>query len=504
MEKKRLCILVLMAAMVIALSVSSAIAEPFLLFGRQGNILGNFTQGGSFSLLDKDKYDVEKGFNSALMNLLLEGDYQPLDNLKLYASTMLTVDWIYQLKANDSSWHEKLFDHSRHYLNVDDKYWMLLKEAHLTWTPPNFFFRVGKQIVKWGEMDGFRLMDQINPSDGRRGFQDVEFETSVIPIWLVRAEYYPKIQTSWLTDLGFEFVFNPNADFIPNLRGKIGNDDGGIWAPNALANVPIPPYFQAHVGSVFENIRTPDRWKEGQEFAFRVKGVVYDSIVTLNAFYGRDNSPVLQTSPIPPKTSKASDGRFILHPFQEGSYHLMRFVGGTLSRDITPLKASFLGGVSPVVRLEAFYAFDDTFLNKKNTLFQSDEFRWGVGVDWKVLIPILNPRTYFNISPQFYHQMIMDYPITEMSSLKKNNYTATLGISTSYWHNRIGPSVFIYRDINSKSDMYRFQITYDYTNKLRFTLGTMFFHGNNGEAYKLFQLFDNKDQIYFKINYKWG
>ena len=75
MEMKKLCILVLMATVAIALSVSSATAEQFLLFGRPGNIMGYATQGGSFSLVDKDKYDVEKGFNGALMNLFVEGDY---------------------------------------------------------------------------------------------------------------------------------------------------------------------------------------------------------------------------------------------------------------------------------------------------------------------------------------------------------------------------------------------------------------------------------------------
>jgi hypothetical protein len=39
-----------------------------------------------------------------------------------------------------------------------------------TWTPGDFLFRVRKQIVRWGETDGFRLMDQINPLDQRRGF----------------------------------------------------------------------------------------------------------------------------------------------------------------------------------------------------------------------------------------------------------------------------------------------------------------------------------------------
>ncbi len=36
-------------------------------------------------------------------------------------------------------------------------------------TNNQFYFRVGKQIVQWGETDGFLLMNQINPIDQRRG-----------------------------------------------------------------------------------------------------------------------------------------------------------------------------------------------------------------------------------------------------------------------------------------------------------------------------------------------
>ena len=502
-KKKLFSVILLVVAVMMVLMVYPAMAEQFSVFGRSLNLMGYVTQGVAFGLSDKEKYDTEKGFQSALTNLFLEGEYSITDNLRFYSSGMLTVDWAYQLKHNDDSWNEKLFNKSHYNLNVDHKYWQLLKEMHLTWTPENFYFRVGKQIVKWGEMDGFRLMDQINPADGRRGFQDVEFETSVIPIWLIRTEYFPPIKSSWLTDLGFEFVFNPNPDFIADNRLKTGNDVGGIWAPNALASGPFP-FGQAHVGSMFENIRDPDKWKEGHEFGFRAKGVVSNTMVTLNAFYGRDNSPLLQSAPIPPRITNASDGRLILHPFQNGFYPLVRFIGGTLSKDLIPLRVSFLGGVSPVLRLETFYAFDNSFVDKKNMLFNSDEFRWAIGLDWKVKIPVLNPLTYFSISPQFYHRRLMDYPNTEMSSLKQNNYQATLSIGTSYLHNKLGPSLFILHDVNSKSNMIRLQLRYDHSTTWQFLLGAMFLHGDNEEKYKSFQLFDNKDQIYFKATYKWN
>ena len=205
---------------------TQARAEEYIVFGRPLNLLGYATQGGAFSLIGKNKYDTEQGLQSALMNLFVEGDYKISNELKFYGSSMLTVDWAYQLNANRESWHEKLFSKSNR-LNVDGQYWQVLKEAYLTWTPGNFMLRVGKQIVSWGETDGIRLIDQINPLDQRRGFADVEFETTIIPTWLIRTDYSLPIHSSWLQDLGFEFVFNPNAGFIPNQVIRTGNDEGG-------------------------------------------------------------------------------------------------------------------------------------------------------------------------------------------------------------------------------------------------------------------------------------
>jgi hypothetical protein len=504
MKKKRLFILILIVGLTILLTGSAAMAEQFTVFGKPLNLFGYATQEASFGL--KNAYDTENGLNSALMNLFVEGDYSPLNDLKFYAAGMLSVDWAYQLNSNRDSWNDKLFPKSRGNLNVDGEYWQVLKEAHVTWTPGDFMFRIGKQIVAWGETDGFRLMDQINPLDQRRGFADVEFETTIIPIWLLRAEYNLPIKPAWIQNLNFEFVYNPNADFIPNQAILSGNADGGIWAPN----VPIPG---AHLATAYADISTPKRWKEGNEFAFRIKAVVKDAIITLNAFYGRDNDFVAKLvppymAPIPPNIF-ASDGALLLHPFQEGKYPLFRFVGATFSRDITPLRASFLGGVAPVLRIETFYAFNNTFTFTDTVsgviqrFEKSDEFRGAIGVDWKVRIPFLNPNTYFFISPQFYYRGIMDYPsVEEIQGLKKNNYQTTLLINTSYFHNKLTPSFFWLRDINSKSDMFRLQLVYDYSNKWHFTLGSLLLDGSKkGQG---FQLFDNKNQIYFKISYKWG
>lgn len=499
---RQVLIILLTVLSILCLTAFPARAEEYIVFERPLNLLGYVTQGGAFTLSDKNKYDTEKGLQSALMNLFVEGDYKISNELKFYGSSMLTVDWAYQLNANRESWHEKLFSRSKDRLNVDAKYWQVLKEVHLTWTPGNFMFRVGKQIVSWGEMDGIRLMDQINPLDQRRGFADVEFETTIIPIWLVRANYSLPVHSRWLQDLGFEFVFNPNAEFIPDQLIQTGNDEGGVWAPNILIPGPFP-LGVAHLGSALTKIKEPGRFNpDGFEYGLRVKGVVYDSIITLNYFYGRDNDPVTRNVGLPLVTL-ASDGRLILHPFLEGEFPLFRFVGATFSRDITPLKASFLGGVSPVVRLETFYAFKNTFATTINTFDKSDEFRWAIGIDWKIKIPLLNPRAYFSILPQFFHRKIIDFPSGHgLVNLEKNNYQATLLIKTSYFNAKLVPSFFWLRDITTKSDFFKLELMYDYTHNWRFTLGSLLFRGElRGRG---FEVFDNKDQIYFKVTYRWS
>ena len=146
-----------------------------------------------------------------------------------------------------------------------------MSEAHVTWRPDQFYLRLGKQIVRWGETDGFRLMDQINPLDQRRGLADVEFENTILPIWLARAEYAVRDLPVWAQALSFQGIFNPNAEFRHNESIQPGNTAWGIWAPNR--DLPLgqayPPDY-AHLGSADARLREPTG-SEGFEYALRVR-----------------------------------------------------------------------------------------------------------------------------------------------------------------------------------------------------------------------------------------
>ena len=528
MPKKRVMILTAVVIFALVSWALPAAGKELLLFDKPLTLLGYATQGFGFSLATNEHYDTERGLQTALMNLFGEADYKPADQLKFYTSARLSVDWAYILNSNRDSWNDKLFNESRKFLFVDANYWQILNEAHLTWTPGNFLFRLGKQIASWGEMDFFRLMDQINPLDTRRGFADVEFENTIIPTWLLRADFYPRVTAKWLQDSAIEFVWNFNADHIYDQGIRLGNDEGGIWSPNIIIPDPTSPTGQVRVASQIGTYDTPSRFSsKGYEYALRLKAVIYDTVVTLNGFYGYENSPISKfangANPFPVVTS-ASNGDPLLHPDFTGKYPRFRFFGMTASRDIPFLKTSALGNVAPVMRLETWYAYKNTFSNalstftppppSPNTFEKFDEFRAAVGFDWKIKVAALNPKAYFAISPQIYFRWIDlpsphdgDWYDTSLTKVGKTMWQGSLILSTTYFNAKLAPSFAWLHDFYYNSDFFRIQTTYDWSSNWRFTIGALLFRGTDLPDFKAnngFALFENKNQLFFKIMYKWS
>jgi len=472
--------------------------------------MGYVNQSVGFGI-DGSHYDTQGGFNQALFQFLLEGRLKLSPDLRLFGSVMANADWAYPVLSDNDNWIDKQFDQSRHSLGIFSRRDDILKEFHLTWTPGDFYFRIGKQIVVWGETDGFRVMDQINPLDSRRGITDVEFESTIIPIWLVTSAYYFHPQLSWMSDLGIELVFNPNPLFRGNEEIFPGNDKSGIWTPRIDIPLGGPKFLHLdymHLGSLDLDWHKPGSFDtDGFEYGLRLRSVIKDAIVTLNAFYGRNNVYMAQAKRMPPSFEISDyDGRMIMHLPLDGYYPIQRFVGFTFTRDFEKLYVNALGGVAPVLRIEAFFSHNDTFETPNNaSLIQRDEFRMAIGVDWKVKVPLLNPSRYFTVSPQFYDRKVLKYPhfqLTQGGGAKvyDNNYMTSLMVKTQYFHDKIVPMVFWLRDMTQKANMFKIQTTYDRSDEWHYTVGVILLNGeqsNNG-----FEAFHNKDQVFFTISYK--
>lgn len=498
--------LTLLVLIPLNLFASNVLAKRYELLNKPLDLYGQVSQ--SFAFGWHDDFDTETDINAAIWTGLVEGAYYPWEDFKLFGQFILTGDLIYGLKACDDLWRQKQFDQSWRELALDDSYWQILKEFHATWTPGYFLFRIGKQIISWGQTDGIRLMDQINPLDLRRGFADVEFETTIIPIWMLRADYFPPIETSWLQDLSAQFWLNPNAGFIPTQNVAAGNNVGGIWAP--YVDIPLPFPGKTLLGSADQQIDEPDEWSDGQEFGIRIQGVLDDTLISLNGFYGRENEPILLSAGSPSLEFDVVSGINLLHPKEKGFYPDLRFVGATLSRDLT-FRRKPLFGISPVVRMEAFYAFGSTFVSSDSatgieTLEEHDELRWAIGLDWKIRLPMLSPSGII-IQPQFFQRHIFSLPsketlISTAGRVEQDNYAVTLFLQTAYLNERLPVSFFWLTDIKNSAGFFKPTIGYLWDKNWTIETGAMFLYGDKeSESY---QVFDHKDYIYMTLTYKWG
>jgi len=533
----------------------SAEARRFTLGNQTFSVLGYVTQTAQFGW--KDTCDTEEGLQQALTTLFMEVDYRPQDQVMFYVSGKYTIDWVYDIKHDFTSWNEKLFSQSRNNLAKDDEWWQILQEAHFTWTPGPLFFRLGKQIVSWGEMDFLRIMDQINPIDQRRGFGDVEFETTIIPIPVLRAEFWPQLSAlgTFLDEVGLQFIFNPHAAFIPDQLPGAGNDAAGIWAADVTQG-------DIRVGSTVDTLNEPDAWDSDYfEYGARISGLIGSSIFTLNGFYGRSNSPVTKSDPsivhpsfqetadllaslgltdmaaeilalgagIHPSTDVRIDllsgapvfgqvdceGKGIVHPATVSMYPRQKFVGATLTTELPFLGFSALGGAAPVVRSEIKYEFDKKF-NEAGTVpvptpdgfIESDMLDIAVGLDWKFKVKPLNSKAYINTSTQLFYKHITDYPdyLTVAGVPAKifdipdaNTFQLSTLVSTAYFNAKLAPQIACLWDIDNEAVLLLPGVSYSFSTRMKVSTQYAFLHGAiKGRS---LDVFENKDYITFKVRY---
>ena len=510
MYKMRKPIIVAMFAVClsIALASQSLATQTFDVAGKPLYVSGYFNQGVQFGI-SGDKWDTQSGFQQGLTQFLLETKYVPSDHTTFFVSGNLNVDWAYEINKDNTEWQRKRFDESRSTMMWLNDFETMLKEAHVTYSTGDFVFRFGKQIVVWGETDGVRLMDQINPVDSRRGISDVKFETTIIPIWLVKAEYFPDwMRGGVISDFGAEFIFNPNLQFIPNKTFGPGNERFGIWG------LDIPAGPGARLASTHYDLDRPrDGSSQGWEYGARLKAVAFGSTFTLNAFDGLENAAVVQTVGASADTVTDTDGNILLHLNQKGYFPRQKFVGATVATELPWLRASILGGVAPVLRLEGQYVFDRTFTRTEafmETIEQHDEIRYSAGIDWKVKIPILNPLYAFSVYAQFVQEHIKGYPnegtgfvmsqhLYEPGTIQvsQDNYTTSLTLTTQYYHGKILPTFYWMKQFKGSDtgDMYIAKLAYKPTEQYQYSVQGTWMQGN------LFSTMANKNSVCFVFSY---
>lgn len=493
-------VLMLTLAMVLA-TWGPASAIMFEVDGKPATFQGYVSQSVAYSLDGGDHYDVEKDFNQALMNVFLEGDVKLSDNWSFYGAGMLTVDWMYDLKSGDSSWKDKRFNQSRDSLYIDDEWWQLLKEAHLTWYSGDFTLRIGKQLVKWGEMIALPVNDRIMPTDNTHGLAEVELETLYVPIPLVNARYDTNVDAGPFQEMGIQFVFNPNVDFIPSVYNAQGNTRAGIWAVDVLDSSLLG--FPVRIGRDDLTIEDPDSFDSDYfEYGLRINGNTANSIWSLMAFTGRNNSPSTTVVNITADSFTQLDtfGNFIVNTASVGVWPREKFVGASWSTEL-PFSSSSLGGARPLLDLEVSYRFDDVFLvmdwlTGAISKLETDRLVAGAGIIWKMKVPW--QKAFIGFTGNAVYSQYEDKDVARMVGVREDAWGFYFDATTTYKRWNLAPGIWYYSEDNGDFAQWGPYITWTPNYRWSFGLSAGFVTGSEVRNFG----YHNKDNILFKTTYQ--
>jgi hypothetical protein len=399
---------------------------------------------------DKGEVELSKSF------LQLEGTYKVSPTCKVYGRWRGAYDASFDIKGLDK-FSQAVIDDQR----TENE----MRELYVDIQQGPLFLRLGKQQVVWGESDGLRLADIINPLDFRwhyflEGWEDIR---QGLP--MARAIYAvdPK------TDL--EFVWAPVTFKPAKLAGK-----GTYWEipGTGIGGLPAKAYpSDIRNGSVGGKIK-------------RTFGSGFD--VSLYDYYHRNDMPTPELT---------SSGVEFVYPF-------VNSIGGTFNTYINAAKAVFRGEAVYNVNEPQTDFSKPNFISKKNTL------AFMLGADRPTNISIINSDSTMLSAQVFYKKVLNSDPTTIMfgdsASPGKTSDTVLLSglITTTYSalipNATLTPSVFTFVDINVGSGWVRPMVSLKYGDNWNITMAYNKFWGH-ADGRGNFDPVSDRSEAYLDVKY---
>ncbi|MGB5157208.1 MAG: DUF1302 family protein [Desulfobacterales bacterium] len=257
----------------------------------------------------------DSGLVSSENRLQLEMSARLHPNVTVTGTFRGIYDAIYDLRHDSDQWaHDDGYAGSRDALSTEYK----IRELYMDATLGSVDFRIGKQQVVWGETDGLRLMDIINPLDERRQFITREWEDIRIPLTVVKATYGINTQNNSFLEL----LWNPgdiqrdkiyfdttmsdrhkspwttsNPDLLEKLKVDAPLAVGGPGGPSLTdpQNYLDVPMLRTMGILNFDEGGTPSQFSvRNSEFGARLGGELGGFFLTLNYFQGFSKTPVIK------------------------------------------------------------------------------------------------------------------------------------------------------------------------------------------------------------------
>ncbi len=325
-----------------------------------------------------------------------------------------------------------------------------LRELYLDAYLGRTYLRVGKQQIVWGEADGLKVLDLINPQSFREFILD-EFEDSRIPLWSVK----------WEVPLGGPW----NAQFVlvPDQTHHRLPAADDLFAFTSPELVPRPP---PGVPVTMQEARVPDDVLADSDAGVQLAAHLGGWDVTLNYLYHYVDFPAVSVA-------RDESGVTV------GSrYHRTHTFGGTLSNAFGDF----------TVRSELGYSTDRRYSATGGGLTTADELSYVIGLDWMGLTDTL-------VSAQLFQSRA---DVGDAVARDEWESDATLLVERSFRNRTVTLGVLAIRDLDRGDGVVTGEITYDYQSNVRLRLQVSAFHGSPRGR---FGQFDERDRVLVGVEY---
>jgi Protein of unknown function (DUF1302) len=333
-------------------------------------------------------------------------------------------------------------------LFVGDNVDIALREAYIDTEIGSAFLRIGKQQVVWGQADGLKVLDVINPQSFREFILD-DFDESRIPLWTLNAEIpigETFLQLLWIPDRTY-------------------NDIPQTGAAYAFSSPLIIPQAPPGVPVTIRPLDRPDELLGDSDVAVKLSAFLGGWDVSLNYAYHYFDNPVVR------RTISAT-GIDVAQSFERT--HLL---GGTFS--------NVFGNVT--LRGEIGYSSDRFFLTADladaDGVIGSGEFSYVLGLDYQ------GWSDWF-ISAQIF-QSFLTSPTPGMIRDDVDT-TGTLLLRRDFMNERLSAEALLLHSINQGDGLLQTSLEYEWRSNVRLKIGADIFYG---KPTGLFGQFAGNDRV---------
>lgn len=318
-------------------------------------------------------------------------------------------------------------------------------------------FRFGKQQIVWGETDGIKLLDVVNPQYFRE-FMLEKSEDSRIPLWAVKGDFYVKkinIELLWVPDLSYSHIPDFDAPYFPTALFPQPSE--GLQVDVLQIDKPDHMIFDSDIGT-------------------KISSFIGGWGLTLNYLYHYDNLPVIvRTENFNP------DG--IVSIAMQPQYRRMHTIGTSLNNAFGPV----------TLRGEFVYNFNRSFIapsfDDGDGIVESDQFLIAAGLDWQFNSTMLSFQIFNDI-------LTKDVNVHNRNGSELNfSFFAT----RDFVNNDLNLELMFIQNLNIGDGMIKTKASYNILSNLILTLGSDILYGNEKGVFGQFR---NRSRAF--IGVEWG